>query len=730
MAENIPIIDPIIDSIVSKKLENNTTSLNPDEIEAAFPFDTILEPRSAENSVGGRMQQSKNISQKPAGHAVQKGKQRLLKAKPILKIFKGGQPTKSQDSGTSSTETNQTIPDKQPELPEQLQQEAKQSLEDHELRKIRGSGLTIAKSPKNIVDAQGAVVSPAYTVPVRPVVSRKKSVETIHRSMPGQLEQSANSKPSNLHKSQQPSRSAQQQNIAFKQRSNQPVQKPFKTVVVPVPPARSANYRAGARLATHAVSEQSAPVTNKVVAPKVRRGRIGKIQGTEHGLPVADNQPAAKPGKNVGLPQAVVNSGVKPDQQQAASHSNTVATPPVIPESVNNVPEAVVRQTLENAKHAIPAEKQVTTQQNASQNKVVKQHPQVSRTARVGLVPAEKQAARLNQPAISKLHSPRRVPRLPEIQHPEPIILKPPVANSPADLVNIAELPLTDSLLHTVSSKLSKSPALKSQKTSSKQSSKGDHLNIKAAGNDHRQVVGTKRSTRAIQLKEAYELDRSSDYAQGDDDQDLASDTLKQQLRDKIELLEKTQAKFGLSDEPVARQNLHGNMSIKPEFGHSMIISEHAHILKRLANQALAARSLATDIIAKIREAQTSPSVGGNLRKIRFMVDGGDLGTMDVEFQQESSKDQLTIYVENEHSRFDLLKIIPQIETNLSTRGFDFSKVDVEVQDHRNNQAPSQETSNNGTGRQTGEHSEAQPDQGERTIQKRNYGYNTMEVLG
>ncbi len=132
--------------------------------------------------------------------------------------------------------------------------------------------------------------------------------------------------------------------------------------------------------------------------------------------------------------------------------------------------------------------------------------------------------------------------------------------------------------------------------------------------------------------------------------------------------------------------------------------------------------------IKDIGELQNAGSTGS---KNSFVVDAGPMGELDIEFNEEASKQQITIFVESENARHEMQRVLPHIEDNLNQRGFNFTGLEVEIRNqHRESETTQQQRSDDSTA--SGRDHSTSETSGNDEIQptaNRNYGYNTMEVV-
>ena len=239
------------------------------------------------------------------------------------------------------------------------------------------------------------------------------------------------------------------------------------------------------------------------------------------------------------------------------------------------------------------------------------------------------------------------------------------------------------------------------------------------------------RSQRSTQMAENYGVEAENTARKPAEFEESSSDILKQQLRDRIEVLKKAQDTMHLSHEQNPNQKLHGNMSIKgtPEAG--FIQGNMTAVPHPRANTPLFARSFAAEMVDKIREMSEQKITAKSEFKTSFVVDGGPMGEMNIEFHQESSREQITIYVDSENTKSELQRVLPNIEESMNQRGFSFSDVGVEVKDdHRDSESMKDGSHKNSLEKedQAAPQEQVVRDDNKQTT-KRNYGYNTMEVL-
>ncbi|MEA3285999.1 MAG: hypothetical protein U9Q77_01300 [Candidatus Marinimicrobia bacterium] len=212
---------------------------------------------------------------------------------------------------------------------------------------------------------------------------------------------------------------------------------------------------------------------------------------------------------------------------------------------------------------------------------------------------------------------------------------------------------------------------------------------------------------------------------------DNSTDILKQQLHERINVLKKAQESITNSPEQQSDQNFNRDVSMKANPGLNVSPGTETSGFYSRTNAALFTRSFASEMVEKIRAITDSKLTGNGGLKTSFVVDGGQMGQLDIEFQQESSKEQVTIFVDSENSRIDLMRLMPQIEDNLQQRGFSFAGLDVEVRSDQkeSDSANNAEKDSSHSDKQEVTSSEKGMSDESKSVTNRNYGYNTMEVL-
>jgi flagellar hook-length control protein FliK len=138
-----------------------------------------------------------------------------------------------------------------------------------------------------------------------------------------------------------------------------------------------------------------------------------------------------------------------------------------------------------------------------------------------------------------------------------------------------------------------------------------------------------------------------------------------------------------------------------------------------------------TDMVHQIREyiIQRYEDSSKNKFEASFRIERSPLGKLDIRFLNEGNADKVTIIVESELAKNEVQKYVPAIQQGFQDKGIDLLKILVDVQDteekaKNNNQ---EESSNNRDNHKTGEEKYEEKVAHPKT--KKDYGYNTMEVI-
>lgn len=115
--------------------------------------------------------------------------------------------------------------------------------------------------------------------------------------------------------------------------------------------------------------------------------------------------------------------------------------------------------------------------------------------------------------------------------------------------------------------------------------------------------------------------------------------------------------------------------------------------------------------------------------KSNIVVDAGKMGALDIQLKKEKSAQTITIVVENEAAKNELIKLVPQITENLNARGMNLNNVQVDVGQSGNKFAKKEDSKNGEQGKKLKQGGVAE---GEQQTQKQNsvfYGYNSMDII-
>ena len=112
-----------------------------------------------------------------------------------------------------------------------------------------------------------------------------------------------------------------------------------------------------------------------------------------------------------------------------------------------------------------------------------------------------------------------------------------------------------------------------------------------------------------------------------------------------------------------------------------------------------------------------------------FILDGEQLGSLEIKFVQDSQGSQTTIFVESETIRSSLEKVLPLINENLIQKGLMLASLDVQVGDFNKSKTQNEKHKNDSGKSPATNISFNVDDKINQIIAIRDYGYNTIEVL-
>ncbi len=123
-------------------------------------------------------------------------------------------------------------------------------------------------------------------------------------------------------------------------------------------------------------------------------------------------------------------------------------------------------------------------------------------------------------------------------------------------------------------------------------------------------------------------------------------------------------------------------------------------------------------------------SASGTTTQTNFRINGGNLGTLQIQFQNKAGQSQATIFVESESTRLTVQKVIVDINEGLIQKGISLTSLDVQVSPQSRKHGNPAGRATRGNKRNTiDEESLSNDDTPEVRSDHRDYGYNTIEVL-
>ena len=135
----------------------------------------------------------------------------------------------------------------------------------------------------------------------------------------------------------------------------------------------------------------------------------------------------------------------------------------------------------------------------------------------------------------------------------------------------------------------------------------------------------------------------------------------------------------------------------------------------------------AVKLVPRITNVVVQYSETNGMQKLETKLDGGELGEINVKLFQEKADSKALIVVESETAKSILKNIVSTIKENLSQKGLSFESFEVEVDqgknkdsNHRNNRSEKMDIV-----------TDVHIDDSEsvQTSNKRNFGYNSIEVV-
>ena len=130
-----------------------------------------------------------------------------------------------------------------------------------------------------------------------------------------------------------------------------------------------------------------------------------------------------------------------------------------------------------------------------------------------------------------------------------------------------------------------------------------------------------------------------------------------------------------------------------------------------------------SNIIHKYYDSATQ-----NFTQSQIIVDGGEMGKLDIRLNKNSAVQTIVILVENETIKTELARILPHLAENLQGKGVQVNSVYIEVGQSWNKNNKRQNERNNEKTRYS-QTKEGSNDKDAIINLKRFYGYNTMDII-
>ena len=135
----------------------------------------------------------------------------------------------------------------------------------------------------------------------------------------------------------------------------------------------------------------------------------------------------------------------------------------------------------------------------------------------------------------------------------------------------------------------------------------------------------------------------------------------------------------------------------------------------------------AVKLVPRITNVVVQYSETNGMQKLETKLDGGELGEINVKLFQEKADSKALIVVESETAKSILKNIVSTIKENLSQKGLSFESFEVEVDQGKNKDSNPRNNRSEKMDIVTDLHIE--DSESVQTSNKRNFGYNSIEVV-
>ena len=135
----------------------------------------------------------------------------------------------------------------------------------------------------------------------------------------------------------------------------------------------------------------------------------------------------------------------------------------------------------------------------------------------------------------------------------------------------------------------------------------------------------------------------------------------------------------------------------------------------------------AVKLVPRITNVVVQYSETNGMQKLETKLDGGELGEINVKLFQEKADSKALIVVESETAKSILKNIVSTIKENLSQKGLSFESFEVEVDQGKNKDSNHRNNRSEKIDIVTDVHIE--DSESVQTSNKRNFGYNSIEVV-
>lgn len=112
----------------------------------------------------------------------------------------------------------------------------------------------------------------------------------------------------------------------------------------------------------------------------------------------------------------------------------------------------------------------------------------------------------------------------------------------------------------------------------------------------------------------------------------------------------------------------------------------------------------------------------------QVVVDGGEIGKLEIRMNESAKNRTIVILVENESAKAEMQRLAPMIAESLNSKGVPVQAVNIDIGNPNSKNEKRNNSKNNPQSRLAAENMEGQHEQNTTVKQKRYYGYNSMDI--